>query len=641
MYNKDILWSPHPSSISLKTCLSLFYVAVSLVIPVPAYTLSADIRAKNIERVQEYSSEQASFGPAFQVLGVSGLLIEAKPLNACQPIESAPSSQIDTYEYFALIEQGGCDFENKVYFAQSAHFDGVIVFNNKDNKIYQMQGNGHYNIEIPSTFLGKDAGLDLLQNFTWKEKNFAIINANVFIKGEFLIPLKCYLIPFVVIVGVCFLIMLLFVLFKLVRDHRAKLKNRLSRRGLKKLPTRKWKKGCEECVDWESCAICLEDYEDGHKLRVLPCHHAFHCKCIDPWLTETRRVCPLCKRRINPRGQLEDPTPPSSPNPSTYNGNNNNNDEDGGEELERTYEANEHDRDLSTSAPDFLSAARQSASRARRMRSLRQQFHSNSAYEQDEDASDDSGDDDVSSCEEETYDVNDDCPLLNAAPESSANERRRQSVHSSSSDSGSSRSSFRSGGALSRVFQGLVNLKGGMVAQNEPRSAQQAASNVADTESNVGSYTAKNGRHSAKNKNTRTSQHLESQNAESEDTNDVKLLLAGGDGEKCFEEPGPSSALLVQVDFRCNKSNGSSRSSISSCSTKSGHSTEAVLSTQHDVKNIPDVSSAANAEPVEEGDDSSSTDSAATTNEVLVIDNSVPPATETGTVDCDVKLLET
>ena len=30
----------------------------------------------------------------------------------------------------------------QVYYAQKANFDGVIVFNNKDNKIYQMQGNG-------------------------------------------------------------------------------------------------------------------------------------------------------------------------------------------------------------------------------------------------------------------------------------------------------------------------------------------------------------------------------------------------------------------------------------------------------------------------------------------------------------------
>jgi len=50
----------------------------------------------------------------------------------------------------------------------------------------------------------------------------------------------------------------------------------------------------------EECSLCLESYNDGQQLRVLPCEHRFHCYCIDNWfmgpLQQFRqRYCPLCK----------------------------------------------------------------------------------------------------------------------------------------------------------------------------------------------------------------------------------------------------------------------------------------------------------------------------------------------------------
>ena len=43
------------------------------------------------------------------------------------------------------------------------------------------------------------------------------------------------------------------------------------------------------------CSVCLEEYEAGEKLRLLPCKHSFHTDCILPWLTERSPMCPLCK----------------------------------------------------------------------------------------------------------------------------------------------------------------------------------------------------------------------------------------------------------------------------------------------------------------------------------------------------------
>lgn len=33
---------------------------------------------------------------------------------------------------------------------------------------------------------------------------------------------------------------------------------------------------------------------------------AFHCKCVDPWLTKRKKTCPCCKRRVIPGRDREE-----------------------------------------------------------------------------------------------------------------------------------------------------------------------------------------------------------------------------------------------------------------------------------------------------------------------------------------------
>ncbi|XP_020595236.1 RING-H2 finger protein ATL2-like [Phalaenopsis equestris] len=47
----------------------------------------------------------------------------------------------------------------------------------------------------------------------------------------------------------------------------------------------------DEC----DCAVCLNEFEDGQKIRKLPvCGHSFHIDCIDMWFS-SHSNCPLCR----------------------------------------------------------------------------------------------------------------------------------------------------------------------------------------------------------------------------------------------------------------------------------------------------------------------------------------------------------
>ncbi|KAJ4775743.1 RING/U-box superfamily protein [Rhynchospora pubera] len=54
------------------------------------------------------------------------------------------------------------------------------------------------------------------------------------------------------------------------------------------------------------CAVCLCEFEDDEKIRLLPkCSHVFHTDCIDEWLS-SHATCPVCRCNLAP-----DPNQPS------------------------------------------------------------------------------------------------------------------------------------------------------------------------------------------------------------------------------------------------------------------------------------------------------------------------------------------
>ncbi|CAM4750680.1 unnamed protein product [Rotaria magnacalcarata] len=247
--------------------------------------------------LDDYDDQTANFGPAFPSKGLKGYVTTTYPKNGCKKMLPPPKIPMGTYHWIALIPRtrgnDSCEFAVKVQNAQNANFSAVIIYN-YDNTIITM-GSSKKNIRIPSTLITLSSGLTLISHYLYNKttvNSTPIYHVNIITDQA--IPMTAYLVPITVVVTFSLLAILGFKLVKLHLQRRRTRRHRLPRSALKQLKIKKFVKG----DPWEVCAICLDDYVDGAKLRILPCNHAYHMKCIDPWLTNNRRQCPVCKRYV-------------------------------------------------------------------------------------------------------------------------------------------------------------------------------------------------------------------------------------------------------------------------------------------------------------------------------------------------------
>jgi len=263
-------------------------------------------KVSNFKPIRIYVDQPARFGNALPDSGLAGYLIHAHPPLACHDIQPPPPVEHLPPEvhWIALIrrsnsnkQENQCTFEDKVETAMKANYSAAIVYNYKNDELIPMGGNNPD--LIPSVFIGYSDAVRLLDQYTYQsgEGNYLVRMTD---NSPF--DINAYLLPFAIVVGICFLIMLAIMIFKCIQDRRRERRHRLPKSSLKKIPTKKFDVGDEEY--YETCCICLDDYVLGDKLRILPCGHAYHMKCIDPWLLKNKRVCPQCRKKVFASGEV-------------------------------------------------------------------------------------------------------------------------------------------------------------------------------------------------------------------------------------------------------------------------------------------------------------------------------------------------
>ncbi|CAN8020686.1 unnamed protein product [Ixodes persulcatus] len=305
------------SIVSLAALFHATLVAAEIVV-IPLHTNSTP-------ELKHIFDQELSFSAMIPDEGVPGRLEIASPLTACSAIRPPPFPSNDSFAWFVLIARFECGLAEKARFAQDAGYDVAVIYDRKahnngpfethitpEPKYYPAKarsegspkrvavgvaGRDENDLNIYAVIVSEESGIRL-KRYTYKDDPFRPIVAGGGTEASLLGWPEP---PCAATLGrVCHgsvskpRQLFLLQMWRYFRDWRRKRRSRLSRRHLRKLPVTKFKKG----APYETCAICIEDFVEGDKLRTLPCSHAYHCKCIEPWLLENRRTCPICKRKV-------------------------------------------------------------------------------------------------------------------------------------------------------------------------------------------------------------------------------------------------------------------------------------------------------------------------------------------------------
>ncbi|KAG0353166.1 hypothetical protein BC939DRAFT_455880 [Gamsiella multidivaricata] len=242
-----------------------------------------------------YIDRTAAFGPRIPDDGLMLNLIAVETLDpneettACQPVMGVNPN----VSWVALVERGGrCSFVDKVRNMQASGARAIIVGDNQKGGLLTMYAREDTSdVLIPSVFItqnhyrelryfGMELGKGFLVKMLPEDIDWPVLDVVIFI-----------------ILSPAFVVLFLFSLWKM-RQRQQRLADLAPPEVVSSLPVKVYFQSKALANDPVECVICLEDYKDEDELRVLPCRHEYHVACIDNWLTNRKKYCPICKRDI-------------------------------------------------------------------------------------------------------------------------------------------------------------------------------------------------------------------------------------------------------------------------------------------------------------------------------------------------------
>ncbi|XP_043713355.1 receptor homology region, transmembrane domain- and RING domain-containing protein 2-like [Telopea speciosissima] len=273
-------------------CFSLLYIILSLLVT----TATAKVVLIGNNVTLSFDDQEANFAPTVKESGEFGSLYVAEPLNACLPLTNKVDKGKGANASFVLIIRGGCTFEEKVRIAQNAGFKAAVIYNNEDSGgLIAMEGSSA-GIKIHAVFISKASGEALKKYAGLPNMELWILTTFENSAWSIMVVSFVSLLSMSIVLATCFFVRRRYVRREWTQARRVREFHGMSSRLVKAMPSLIFTSVLEDNCTSMTCAICLEDYSAGEKLRILPCRHKFHAACVDSWLTTWRTFCPVCKR---------------------------------------------------------------------------------------------------------------------------------------------------------------------------------------------------------------------------------------------------------------------------------------------------------------------------------------------------------
>ncbi|KAL3641408.1 hypothetical protein CASFOL_016376 [Castilleja foliolosa] len=221
-----------------------------------------------------FEDTEAKFAPAVNGSGIYGTLYVAEPLDACSMLTNKIVPKInETNSPLALITRGECSFDDKVRRAQAAGFKAAIIYNNESGDLLAMDG-ASAGIKIHAVFISKVAG-ETLSNYAGAADVELWVNPSFENSAWSIMAISFIsLLAMSAVLATCFFVRRHRIRRERTQAPRVREFHGMSSRLVKAMPSLIFTAVMEDNCSSATCAICLEDYSMGEKLRILPCRHS-------------------------------------------------------------------------------------------------------------------------------------------------------------------------------------------------------------------------------------------------------------------------------------------------------------------------------------------------------------------------------